>query len=108
MKSTLIKPKRLPEGCRYFGAGYQFNRLSLIEILQYILGYLRTKKLTPDERDIEKRVGDALLIVGGEEGDFVFIEPDEWEILGIGYYMKYIYNIQRKLGGRMKMVYSVK
>ena len=95
---TLIK--RLPEGFRFIGArehGYgQINRLSLVEILGWVLGYLKTKKLTAAERDMEKRVADARMIVQGEEGDFVFIDESEWEILGLNYYMQYMGDIYRK------------
>jgi len=34
--------------------------------------------------------------VQGEEGDFVFIDESEWEILGLNYYMQHMGDIYRK------------
>jgi len=103
--SSLIRAKVLPEGMTVQpGDGIaQFNRLSLVEIMEFVLGYLKTKKLSAEERDIEKRVGDALLLLKGTPGDFVHIDESEWELLGIRYYMKHLGGI-RKMAGKMRMI----
>jgi len=101
--SKLLKARSLPEGARFYGEGYQFNRLSLVEILEYVLGYLGTKKLSVKERDIEKCVSDGILLVKGTPGHFVYLSEDEMDQLGIWYYMRYMKDIRRKLAMAGKM-----
>lgn len=105
MSSTIIKAKHLPVGAQYYGHGFQFNRLSFIEILGMVRDYLRLKVVTPEESDILKRVEDTLEMVSDSVGDFVYLDADEFELLGITYYMRYLEDIKRKLAMGVRMGY---
>lgn len=98
-----MKTKVLSEGARIFGEGYfQFNRLSLIEILEgFRKDTMKKPLVTYAESEMDKRTEEALYILRDQQqSDFVYLDEDDFRVLGLDRHLQKIGNIKKMLKER--------
>ena len=89
---------------RYDGPGkyaeFVFNRLALIEMLEEIRQMLG---VTRKEAEVGKCVDDAILLIAASDGDFVWLDKRECELMGIPIWMAKLRALQQ---GKKRVVTS--
>ena len=90
--------KVLSEGERFYGAAFQFQRDSLMETLRKEL--MGEVILSYEDSEMDKRLRDTLLLVRDTPADFVYLDAEEVEMLGIDRHFKKIGDIKKMLKGR--------
>ena len=96
-----ILNKVLSEGERFYGGAFQFQRDSLIEIMENLrIDLMLVPVQTYQESEMEKRIKDTLLLVRDTPSDFVYLDADEIKMLGIDRHFKKMNDIRTMLKKR--------
>ena len=93
--------KVLSEGERFYGFAFQFQRDSLIEILETLRKDLMGEViLSYKDSELDKRLKDTLYLVRDTPSDFVYLDAEEIKLLGVDRHFKKMNDIRTMLKKR--------